>query len=159
MALDLHKYHWGGDRDTPAAAEEKTWFGWRIVGPVSLQKLCIWRERRPVDSVVLFDRVPQRWPVRKDVPGGMEKQPTCLTASRGVEGGRGHGAAHCSRIRPWGERRYPEDRLWACGLRARPWSQEGWDRRVTQATVQRGGPDTPLGTSLGSWHGTHCQPG
>lgn len=33
MALDLHKHHWGGDRDTPAAAEEKTWFGWRIVGP------------------------------------------------------------------------------------------------------------------------------
>lgn len=33
MALDLHKHHWGGDRGTLAAAEEKTWFGWRIVGP------------------------------------------------------------------------------------------------------------------------------
>lgn len=60
--------------------------------------------------------------------GGMEKQLTCLTASGGVEDGRGHGAAHCSRIRPRGERRSPEDRLWACGLRAHPWSQEGWDR-------------------------------
>lgn len=37
---------------------------------------------------------------RKAVPGGMEKQPTCLTANGGEEDGRGHGAAHCSRIRP-----------------------------------------------------------